>query len=129
MTPNHLLLLKTEPSIPPGVFKPEDSYSRRRWRQVQYMADLFWKRWIKEYLPELQQRQKWTRKTQNFDKGDIVLIIDDTAPRSSWLMGRITETLPDANGLVRQVQVQTKTSTLRRPVTKLVLLMEAPCRD
>jgi len=35
LTPNHLLLLKPNPSIPPGVFCPEDSYSRRRWRQVQ----------------------------------------------------------------------------------------------
>lgn len=58
LTPNHLLLLKTMPSLPPGLFQKEDVYARRRWRQVQYMSDLFWKRWFTEYLPQLQERQK-----------------------------------------------------------------------
>jgi len=39
LTPNHLLLLKSDPSFPPGLFKREDTYSRRRWKQVQlYLA-------------------------------------------------------------------------------------------
>lgn len=41
LTPNHLLLLKTMPSLPPGQFQKEDIYARRRWRQVQYMSNLF----------------------------------------------------------------------------------------
>ena len=49
LTPNHLLLLKGQPSFPPGVFQNEDLYSVRRWRQIQYMSDLFWKRWTREY--------------------------------------------------------------------------------
>lgn len=48
LTPNHLLLLKIQPLLPPGLFQKEDLYIHRRWRQVQYMSDLFWKRWIKE---------------------------------------------------------------------------------
>ena len=83
LTPNHLLLLKGKATLPPGLFSLEDCYAKRRWRQVQYMADLFWKRWTREYLPELQERQKWTKKRRNFVAGDIVLIIDDTAPRNS----------------------------------------------
>lgn len=126
LTPNHLLLLNTKPFIPPGVFSPEDCYPKRRWRQVQYMADLFWKRWTKEYLPELQERQKWAQKRRNFVLGDIVLIIDDTAPRNSWILGRVIQTISDSKGLVRQVEVRTQTTTLRRPITKLCLLLEAP---
>ena len=49
LTPNHLLLLKTSASLPPGVFKVIDVYSRRQWRQVQYLANIFWSRWIREY--------------------------------------------------------------------------------
>ncbi len=56
LTLNHLLQLKVQPLLPPGLFVNEDLYSRRRWRQVQYIADLFWKRWIQEYLPLLQAR-------------------------------------------------------------------------
>lgn len=58
LTPNHFLLLRSKPALPPGLFTADDTYVRCRWRQVQYMADLFWKRWLKEYLPELQTRQK-----------------------------------------------------------------------
>ena len=53
LTPNHLLLLRHEASFPPGEFVKEDIYSRKRWRQVQYLADLFWRRWTREYLPTL----------------------------------------------------------------------------
>ncbi|XP_046873085.1 uncharacterized protein LOC124465379 [Hypomesus transpacificus] len=70
LTPNHLLLLKSSPSLPPGEFHKNDIYARRRWKQVQYMSDLFWKRWVQEYLTQLQERQKWCDKKRNFTVGD-----------------------------------------------------------
>ena len=125
LTPNHLLLLKTKPNLPPGLFNKEDIYMRRRWQQVQYMADLFWKRWIREYLPLLQERQKWAQPRRNFDIGDIVLIVDEKAPRNSWPMGRILKVMPDNKVFVCRVQVKTKTVVLERPITKLCLLLES----
>ena len=44
LTPNHLLLLRSGSSLPPGIFDKDDLYSRRRWRQVQYLSDVFWRR-------------------------------------------------------------------------------------
>lgn len=125
LTPNHLLLLKTKPSLPPGVFKRDDQYVRRRWKQVQYLADIFWKRWCKEYLTQLQERQRWSIIGRNLHVGDVVLIVDETSPRSSWPLGKVVETFPDRKGLVRQVKVRTKTSELCRPITKLCLLLES----
>lgn len=122
LTPNHLLQMKGKPVLPPGLFDQSELYSRRRWKQVQYMCDLFWRRWTNEYLPLLQERQKWNKERRSFAPGDIVVIVDSTAPRGSWLMGRVLEVFPDKNGLVRSVRVQTKTSVLERPVTKLCLL-------
>lgn len=83
LTPNHSLLLKKEPVLPQGVFQKENLYARRRWKQVQYLSDIFWKRWTKEYLPLLQERQKWFVR-RNLKPGDVVLIVDDSAPRNSW---------------------------------------------
>ena len=54
---------------PPGLFQKEDSFSLRRWRQVQYLEDIFWKRWSKEYLPPLQSMQKWTTIRKNLAVG------------------------------------------------------------
>lgn len=58
LTPNHLLLMKRKPNLPQGVFNKDDIYRRRRWRQVLYMANLFWRRWVREYLTLLQERQR-----------------------------------------------------------------------
>nr|XP_021329205.1 uncharacterized protein LOC110439111 [Danio rerio] len=125
LTPNHLLLLKSQPIMAPGIFCKDDIYARRRWKQVQYLADLFWTRWTREYLPLLQERQKWMKSSRNFMIGDVVLLVDSSSPRNSWVMGKIVETLPDSTGMVRRVKLKTRTSTLERPVNKLCLLKEA----
>lgn len=70
LTRDHLLLLKGKPALPPGLFKSSDMYVKRRWRQVQYISDLFWKRWTGEYLPLLQERQKWNQRKQSLTVGD-----------------------------------------------------------
>ncbi|XP_043961975.1 uncharacterized protein LOC122825006 [Gambusia affinis] len=76
-------------------------------------------------LPQERERQKWMRLRRNISPGDIVLIADATAPRGCWQMGRVLAVKADAGGLVRSVQLQTKTSVLERPVTKLCMLLEA----
>ncbi len=50
ITPNSLLNLHPTVVPPPGNFTQKDQYAKGRWRQMQYLADLFWKRWTKEYL-------------------------------------------------------------------------------
>jgi hypothetical protein len=125
LTPNHLLLLKAKPSLPPIIAEETGPYARRRWKQVQYLANLFWKRWTREYLLQLQERQKWVRPRANIKTGDIVLIVDGSRPRNTWTMGRVIKTRPDKMGLVRQVELQTKSSVLVRPIHKLCLLLEA----
>ena len=61
LTPNHLLLQKAVHNLPPGSFVKEDLLSRKKWRQAQILADHFWKRWLKEYILSLQERQKWQK--------------------------------------------------------------------
>ena len=123
LTPNHLLLLCAGSRVPPGVFGKEDMYSRRRWRQVQHLANVFWRRWLKEYLPSLQQRQKWNTPQRNFAVNDIVLIIDENRPRNNWALGCVIEAYPNAGDkLVRSVKLKTSTNELVRPVDNIVLL-------
>jgi hypothetical protein len=124
LTPNHLLQLRATEYLPPGKFNEKDNYVRQRWRQVQYLADVFWKRWVKEYLTMLQKRQKWLHPTRNLQVGDIVLIADSHAPRNSWAMGRIEKVNVGNRGCVRSAVVKTKSTTLTRPVTKLCVLLE-----
>ena len=107
LTPNHILLLKGKPSLPPVLESETGQYSRKRWKQVQYLSELFRKRWSTEYLGQLQKRQKWIRPKDNFKNGDVVLIVNNSRPRNSWLLGKVITTIPGKDGLVRQVQVKT----------------------
>lgn len=105
-----------------SVFVKQDLYVKKRWRQVQYISDLFWNLWVKEYLPLLQERHKWNQEKRSIVHGDIVFVVDSTAPRSSWLLSRVLETFPNKNGLVRTVRLKMKCNVIERPVTKLWLL-------
>ena len=90
--------------------------------QAQYLADIFWKRWVREYLVTLQQRQKWFHEERNFEVDDIVLVSDDNIGRGQWPLGRVLETYPDAKGQVRTVKVRVGGTNKVRPIHKLVLL-------
>ncbi|XP_077967741.1 uncharacterized protein LOC144421973 [Styela clava] len=57
LTPMSLLTWSLDSSLPPDVFIKADGYKKYR-RTVQWVCDQFWSRWIKGYLPLLQQRQK-----------------------------------------------------------------------
>ena len=89
---------------------------------MQYLADIFWKRWVKEYLPTLQVRQKWFRPRRNLAIGDLVLVMDQTMPRNCWPLGKVIEVNSGRDGLVRSVKVKSKGRILTRPVDKLCML-------
>ena len=129
ITPNHLLLLRSDKNFPPGVFKSKDPYSKRRWKQVQYMTDIFWKRWTKEYLPTLQVRQKWHSIERNLKENDLVLVVEQTQHRNQWPLGRVLEVYAGRDGLVRSAKVKTMNSEYRRPITKLCFLEAAVEED
>ena len=124
LTPNHLLLMRSCPNLPPGKFDKGDEY-RRRWRHVQHLANQFWRKWIKMYLPELQKRSKWSRVNVNVKIGDLVLITEEMTPRSLWPLALVKDISKGRDGLVRSIRLKTQASELVRPITKVVLLEAA----
>ncbi|XP_023816942.1 uncharacterized protein LOC111948389 [Oryzias latipes] len=139
LTPNHILTMKSTILMPPpGEFVKEDLYLQKRWRRVQYLANQFWTRWRKEYLLNLQQRQKWYKNRRNSKINDIVLLHDDSAPRNQWRLARVSEVYSGSDGRVRKLRLQVSDTTLdrggkstigtvflERPVHKVVTLIEA----
>lgn len=133
LTPNHLLLGQSGITFPPGIFKENENYHQRKWRQIQYLANLFWKRWHSQYLVLLNQRQKWQTEKRVLKIGDMVLVVETNLPRNEWLLGRIVDVERDKYGHVRSANIRvTKckylppgkfgTTIMKRPITKLVLL-------
>ena len=108
LTPAHLLQCRNDSSsLPQGVFDKKDTYARRWWRQAQYMANVFWRRWTNEYLPLLQTRSKWQSKQPDVKVGDTVLVADENTPRGEWPLGIIEDVKPSKDKLIRTVIVKT----------------------
>ena len=132
LSPNNLLTTKNDVILPPpGNFEAVDIYSRKYWRRVQHLTNEFWQRWKKEYLQALQPRPKWTKRTRNFQVGDVVLMKDENnSRRNEWPMGIVTNVKTDEKNTVRSVTLRTtKNEMVVRPINKLIVLLESPRMD
>ena len=74
----------------PDVYHWSDIYHTRL-RFIQYLADQFWRRWITEYLPELQRSHKWTDKQVNVKEENVYEISDVNTSRSLWPLGLVIQ--------------------------------------
>ena len=82
---------------------------------MQHLATLFWRRWIKEYLPELQRRQQWVKDEPNLTVGDLVILLkDENSPRGSWPLGLDKEISVGRDGLLEASQSLVIQVTLRK---------------
>jgi hypothetical protein len=122
LTPNHFLLGSPSPLQLPGIFTDRDLILRNQWRLAQRLADHFWTRWIKEFLPTLTCRQKWIDRKPPIQIGDVVLVIDDKAPRGSWMKGIVVDVPETKDGQTRWAMIKTQTNIYKRPTSKLCLL-------
>ena len=138
LTPNHLLTAK--PSIidsPPGSFDSTEIYGNKMWKKTQQFAEEFWKIWKSEYLSKITKRQRWERPAPNVAIGDIVLLVEENAPRNHWHTGIVDEVFPGKDGMVRKVKVKLANSaldnrgkttssatSLERPIQKLIMLQK-----
>ena len=91
------------------------------WQQSNYLAEVFWQRWMKEYLPQLRLRQKWHKPRRNIQVGDLVLLVEK-CPRGQWPKAVVDKVSPGEDGVVRKVVVRTANSSYTRDVRKLCLL-------
>ena len=120
LTPNHLLLMREPCTLPPCV--PSSNAYRNRWRYVQHLAQEFWSRFMREYLPELNRRSSWTERKRDVAIGDLVLVKQAGLPRGLWPLALVREVLKGRDGAVRSVKVQTRVSSFLRPIVSLIPL-------
>jgi len=130
LTPHHFLMGRENRNTPPGIFEEAvGDTDRNRWVAAQQLLDLLWKRWLLEYLPDRIERQKWTKRTRNVAKDDVVLIVDLQAPRGQWATGVVSKVFKAGDGVVRSVLVKVGGKEIRRPVAGLCLLSEGENND
>ncbi|UYV60621.1 hypothetical protein LAZ67_1001682 [Cordylochernes scorpioides] len=95
-----------------------------RWSLNIKNKNVFWKRWNREYLNNLQQHLKWQKSSPIIKEGDLILLKDTISPLAMYFsLGRITKVFPGADGKVRVVEVKTKhQERLTRTASKIVPL-------
>ena len=84
LTPNYILLGSSQSNVEASNYENVEVNYRKKWRAVQAYTNLFWKRWLSEYLPTLSPRTKWTNKQQDFAVGVLVIVRNKSTPKSHW---------------------------------------------
>ena len=119
LTPNHFLFNQVGGQFAPESVDTEQYNPRVRWRHVEEIVHLFWRRWLREWLPSLIRRRKWGKERRELQVGELVLGLSTDIPRRKWPLGRIVQVFPGPDGHVRAADVRRKGSVLRRPIVKL----------
>ena len=122
LTPNHFLHGQMGGQFAPESVESTPFHPRQRWRKVQDIISRVWRRWLKECVPALNSRPKWTSEFRDLTVGDVVLVIQSDTPRGRWPLGRIVEVYPGRDGHTRVAKVACGVKTVVRPISKLIPL-------
>jgi len=125
LTPNSFILGTSTSIFRTSDSKDSELSCRQRWKAVEALTNMFWRRFVREYVPTLQCRRKWNKVQRNFQVNDIVIIQSDDISRSFWPLARIIEVFPGKDGIIRSVKLKTSNSILVRPSNRICLLEEA----
>ncbi|XP_060649602.1 uncharacterized protein LOC132786893 [Drosophila nasuta] len=123
LTPNHFLLGHSS-----GIRERDSEIQNgnklaKGFRISSQLADQFWKRWIREYLPTLTRRTKWFQPPpDSIAVNDIVVIADENGKRNSWPKGVVVDVHRSRDGQVRSAVVRTPEGIMTRPAVKLAKL-------
>lgn len=130
LTPNHFIMGTSNGLKPMIDIESDGPILRSKWMENQRLTEIFWTKFIKEFLPDLTRRTKWYEPVEPIKVDDIVLLVDETNVRGQYPKCRVIETFIGSNNQVRRARIQRinnqgsklRQSILLRPVTSLAKL-------
>ncbi|GFU22080.1 hypothetical protein NPIL_298911 [Nephila pilipes] len=72
-----------------------------------------------EYLGHLRQNTKTIRRSHGVTLGEVVLVENKNLKRLCWPLGKITETFPGKDGILRLAKVRTASDEILIPIQRL----------
>ena len=126
LTPSHFIIGQLGGPLAPELPSEEVMCPRRRWRHIQKVVSQTWQRFLREMLPNLNRRNKWTKVQPDIKEGDVVLVIDPATPRGCWPLARVERTHPGSDGHVRVAEIRLGSRKCTRPITRLCPLEIVP---
>ena len=88
LTPNHFLIGQMGGKFAPESVDRTSFNPQKRWRRVQELIRHFWYRWLPEWIPSLNRRQKWLLPQNNIKDDNLVLVMSSSTPRE---IGQLAE--------------------------------------
>jgi len=120
LTPGHFLTGDIFNVFPEEDVMAVPTNRLTRWRRVTQFTQQLWQRWRRDYLSQLQTRDKWATSTgPELEINSVVMIRDDNLPPLQWRIGRVTDVQPGADGVVRVATVRTADGSFKRAVRQL----------
>ncbi|UYV69924.1 hypothetical protein LAZ67_7001233 [Cordylochernes scorpioides] len=109
LTPNHFLRGSNDagPAIPSKI-NATDNNLRNQWKRAQILADRFWIKWTRDYIPKLATRSKSCEQTEPISIGDLVFLVNKQYPRNMWKRSFISDVRLEKDLQVQVVKVTTK---------------------
>ena len=104
LTPNTFLLGSEYEELGPTPAKDWDF--SKEWLKKKKMEKALWERFIGELLPSLQGHRRWSKGGAQFQKGDVVCLLDRKR-RGKWPLARVLEVYPNKiDGQVREADIE-----------------------
>ncbi|XP_031341017.1 uncharacterized protein LOC116169130 [Photinus pyralis] len=123
LTPGHFLIGDHMRALPELDLSEEKPNRLSRWQRIQQLRQQFWKKWSRDYVQELQRRQKWKIPGDTtLTVGQLVLLQEDNAPSRHWKLGRVTKVHPGPDNVVRAATIKTSHGEVKRPSVRLCVL-------
>ena len=136
LTPSHLLVGHRIFNMPqPNYSGDEDNENdvpatglTQRFKYLNTVLTHFWNRWRKEYLSELREGHRYSRKNGGnkikIAVGDVVLVHDQDLPRTLWRLAVVERLIEGTDGEIRAAEIRVKSgkqasSLFRRSVQHL----------
>lgn len=130
ISPSDILVGKRLTLLPLAVRRSADQLSEdsnqktifKAWSRRERLTTNFWRIWKRDYLMELRLHCQ-DHDTREVSVGEVVLLVDDHAPRQCWKLGIIRQVFPGRDGKVRACLVRVASGQeFRRPIQLLVPL-------
>lgn len=120
LTPGHFLIGDSLRALPDRDETATPPSNLSRWRRVTQLSQHLWSRWSRDYLGQLQRRNKWSSSQgPGMQIGTVVFIRDDNLPPLQWSIGRVIATHVGTDNHVRVATVRTSRGDFKRAVRNL----------
>jgi hypothetical protein len=100
LTPGHFLIGQAPCALPNDRFEDIPENRLTRWELLQRAQQVFWHKWSKDYLHQLQQRSKWKGEGSWTPRiGDLVIVKEDNLLPLVWKVG-VEELFPGDDAII-----------------------------